>query len=122
MPEKVIISKELRVINIRSIGVVTVEDLKQSLSEIIKLKKESKFNRIFVDHQEATFLPTSVPAFNFGADISRLLIGTSIALVTSHRTEYDINFFRDVVNARGGNVHVFNSEAPALQWLSRQPE
>ena len=109
-------------INIKSIGVVTVEDLKKSLSEIIKLKNESHFNRIFVDHKEATLFPTSVPAFNFGADISRVLRGTSIALVTSQRTEYDINFFKDVVNAGGGNVHVFNSEIPALQWLARQPE
>ena len=122
MPEKVILSKELRAIKIKSMGAVTVEDLKQSLSEIIKLKKDSKFNRIIVDHKEATFLPASVPAFNFGADISRLLRGTSIALVTSQRTEEDIYFFKDVVNARGGNVHVFKSEIPALQWLAIQPE
>lgn len=122
MPEKVILNKKLRLINIKSMGVVTVEDLKQSLSEIIILKNESNFNRIFVDHKEATLLPRSVPTFNFGADISRILRGSSIALVTSQRTEYDINFFKNVVNAGGGNVHVFNSEIPALRWLARQPE
>ena len=120
MPEVVEINNEFQMIHIKSTGDLTVNDLKQSLSEIINIQKEKGFSRIFVDHIEATSFPSMVPAFNFGADIGRLLQGTLIALVTSKRTESDIKFFRDVANARGGNVQIFYSEKPAIQWLTGQ--
>jgi len=121
MPEEVSIKEDLQIIHIKSVNEVTVRDLKLTLSKILKFKEVKGFTRIFVDHSETTSFPSVVDAFNFGADISQLFKKTSIALVASKRTERDIEFFRDVVNARGGNVQIFYSEEPAIQWLTAQP-
>ena len=121
MPEKVYLNEGFQIICVKSVGLVSIEDLQQSLVDIKKLKERSKLNKIFVDHTEATSFPASVPAFNFGADISRLFRRTSIALVNSNHAKADINFFTEVVNARGGNAQIFNMEKHALEWLIAQP-
>jgi hypothetical protein len=121
MPEIVDINEEFQMIHVKSVGDVSDNDLKQTLSELIKLIKEKGYARIFVDHSKASSFPEAVPAFNFGAEVGRFLQGTSIALVTSKRTESDIAFFKDVASARGATVLIFYSEKPAIQWLSGQP-
>lgn len=118
MPEEVNINQEFKAIHIISTGKITTGDLKKSLSEIIKIQNETGFTRILVDHIKAISFPSAVDSFNFGADVGNLLKGTSIALITTNRSESDINFFKDVVNARSGTAHIFYSEKQALQWLS----
>lgn len=121
MPETVNINQEIKAIHIIATGKITTGDLKKSLSGIIKFQNETGFTRILVDHIKATSYPSSVDSFNFGAHVGHLFKGTSIALITNDQTEGDIHFFKEVANARGGTVHVFNSEEQALQWFSSEP-
>lgn len=120
MPEVVTIKEKFQLIRVKSVGDVTINDLKHSLSEIIKLKKESGFTRVLVDHRKATSLLPAVPTFNFGAEIGQLLQETSIALLVPKRLEDEVKLFRDAANARGGNVHIFNKKKSAIQWLTGQ--
>lgn len=75
MPEEVSINQEFKAIHIVSTGKLTIEDLKKTLSEIIKFQNETGFTRLLVDHKKAISYPSAVDSFNFGADVGHLFKG-----------------------------------------------
>ena len=85
MPEFVEYSSKLDIIHIKSFGIVTKEEIKQSFKEINALMEKMDNHKILVDHSEASSFPGNVEAFNFGSGIALTFKNAAIAIIHSEK-------------------------------------
>jgi hypothetical protein len=121
MPERVTIREDLQVIQIDSWGDVTMEDLKASFEEVLKISQERGLARVFVDATKQTSLPSTMPMFQFGSDLAREAPDLRFAVVRSPSLKEKTGFFETVVRNRGAQVNIFKTAEDALAWLMDEP-
>ncbi len=117
MPEEVTIRKDLEIIEVKSIGDITLEDFEKTLDSILRIRQTQGLTRVFVDTNMVTSYPSTYPVFEFGEHVADSLGGVKIAIVAVSGTRDQCRFFETVARNRGGNVSVFDSPAAALAWL-----
>ena len=118
MPEEVFINKELGIIEVRSCGIVTREDLSCVLEPIETLSKETGINKVLVDTSEEKQLPAILDLDDFGATIPTFL---KVALVVTEEqpTAKRATFVRNAASIRGVQIETFTSREDALEWLNQ---
>jgi hypothetical protein len=117
MPEAVELLHDGQIIHVRSYGEVTIDELRASLADVKRIREERGVNRLLVDASEETSLPSTMPVYDFGVDLSETLRGMTIALVKSPATTSALHFLESVVLNRGVALRTFESVEPALAWL-----
>jgi len=117
MPEKLTYSEKDQLITVLSTGVVTTDEVRHTIRELASISKEKNINKVIVDQLEATSFPINVPNFNLGSDAAYLLKGMKIAIIPSEAIKYNMEFFEQVAQARGGKIQVFESKDSAINWL-----
>ena len=109
MAEEVQISPCGMYILVRSSGHPSLDELKQTLSGIVKLNRDHKLNKVLVDSRSRSGQPSVFDIFK-GAEFLAETLGSKI--------EYDHKFFENVAVNRFASVAFFQNEDLALQWLS----
>ena len=118
MPEKVTVSEDLEIIRIESWGDITAVDLKGSLEAVIKIRQERGLTKVLVDATGDTSLPSTLPVFEFGAELAGGVRGMRFAIVANAKVREDLDFMETVVRNRGGQMKMFESTQDALAWLT----
>ena len=117
MPEKVTIREDLQIIHVDSYDDVSLEDLKGSLQTVLTLSQARGITRVLVDATRESSLPDTLPMFEFGSDLARIVGGLKFAVVRPPALKEDLNFLESVTRNRGAMVRIFSTEAEALGWL-----
>ena len=118
MPERVSILEDKGIILVESFGTISIDDIRNSLDQVIKLQIETGYKRILVDGSKETSMPETFPLFEFGEDLAKSLSGSQIAVITSLFTHNDLNFLETVIANRGGKIRLFEKLKDAYAWLA----
>ena len=118
MAEEVQISPCGMYILVRSSGHPSLDELKQTLSGIVKLNRDHKLNKVLVDSRSRSGQPSVFDIFK-GAEFLAETLGSEVRVaVLVDKIEYDHKFFENVAVNRFASVAFFQNEDLALQWLS----
>jgi hypothetical protein len=118
MPEEVFVNRDLGVIEVRSFGAVSREDLAGSVEQIETLSKETGFSKVLVDISEEEELPNVLDLDDFGGTIPGFL-KVAVVAVEGLPTAKKADFLRNVASVKGAQMELFTSRDEALEWLSR---
>ena len=116
MPDEIMINHSEGLIEIRSFGTVTKEDIEVSISEILRLQEEAGFSKVVVDTTKQTSMPRTFHIFDlfsaFPRDIRFALI------VDREQHSYrDIRFAETVSMNNNVSLRLFETREAALEWL-----
>jgi hypothetical protein len=116
MPETVTLNEELGIIEVRSYGIVSANDMASSIESVKKISKKTGIDRVLVDASDLQAMPDTVDIYDLANEFPRR---TWIAVVGSEdQTSFrDLVFGETVATNRGVYIRVFTSEADALKWL-----
>lgn len=117
MPEKVFVNKELGIIEVKSYGIVTPQDLSSVLDPIEALVKETGIYKVLVDTSEEKQLPNFLDLNSFGASIP---VSLKVALVVTEEqpTAGKAEFVSNVAHIKGVKIKTFISREDSLEWLN----
>ena len=118
MPEKVSHNKKLGIIEVRSYGVVSPEEIVSSVNLVEQIRTETGINKVLVDTLELKSFPSTMRIFDIVAQFPR---SVRIAVVTSDEqpTKDDVRFTVTAASNRGVSIREFTSQADALEWLKK---
>ena len=118
MPESVSVMEDKGIIQIRSWGHVTREDMRVTTQEIIAIHRRHGFTKIFVDMRKVAKLPSTVDLFDAAIN-SRKLAGGLLrtAVLVSEGVKADRHFAETVAVNRGSVERMFDTKQEALVWL-----
>ena len=121
MPDEVKVNEECGIIEIRSYGEVTKEDIAHSIAEVCRLNLEKGINKVVVDTTEQEQLPGTMGMYELFSLFPRDL---RVALVSEdlQPTARDIHFIETVAQNRGIKIRVFPSKEESLNWLGLRSE
>jgi hypothetical protein len=117
MPQQVTLSRDERYIHVESWGDVSLDDLVDSMKQLVDLSREKGLKRVFVNATRETSSPSSPEIFQFGKRVAKHLQYVKLAVVISKSLEEDLRFFESVSRNRGADVRIFDSSTDALKWL-----
>ena len=120
MPERVTILEDKGIILVESFGTISVEEIRSSLDQVIKIQQETGLKKLLVDGTKERSLPETFPLYEFSEDLAKSLRGTQIAVITSLFTHEDLSFMETVIANRGGQIKVFDDYDEAVIWLSER--
>jgi hypothetical protein len=117
MPEDIFVNKELGVIEIKSYGDVTEEELYNVLGEVELIVKEHGIQKVLVDTSEEKQLPAIIKLDHFGKGIPKSL---KVAILVSEKqpTVDKTKFVKNVASLKGTSITTFFSKEEAVEWLS----
>jgi hypothetical protein len=120
MPEVVTVREDLEIIEVRSYGETSKDELARSRKEVSDIMHEQGIRKVLVDARDLTTLPSTFPLFLFGksfaeADILRTMM---MAVVKSKKTTKDVTFIETVARNRGVDMRIFDSMDAAIDWLT----
>ena len=118
MPERVSVLEEKDIILVESYDEISVEDIRNSLAQVITIQRETGYVKILVDGSKETSMPETFPLYEFGEDLAKSLRGSQIAVIRSLFTHRDLEFLETVISNRGGQIRVFESVEEAYAWLT----
>ena len=114
MPETVAYLDNIDVIKVESFGKTTIDDWKNSLAQVIQIRKETKCSQVLVDARQQNKLLDTMELYEFG---SSLPSEYQFAVITSDNTLNDPYFLETVARNRGKPVQLFRTFKEALGWL-----
>jgi len=117
MPDSVKINLDLGLVEIRSFGIVTSENITASIRKAEEAFKLHGINKLLVDITEQDQMPSISGIFNIFANFPKHL---NLALYAKKNqiTEDDIHFGETVAVNRGINMKIFYSQPEAMAWLN----
>lgn len=118
MPEKVTVRDDLKVIYVESFGDVSIEDLKVSLQEVIKLRRVTGYNRVLVNASEETSLPSPFAVFQFASQLAESMRTLKIGVIRSKKLQEELRFLETVSRNRGAEIELFDTEESTVAWLN----
>lgn len=116
MPETITVDHETGLIEVRSFGVVTADDLRASVEEVRRLRDLHGIAEVLVDVSEERSLADAPAAFEIVRTMPRQM---KIAVIGSEQaaTSSDVRFIETVAANIGLQVKIFESKKKALRWL-----
>ena len=120
MPEQVTVRVEDQIIEVRSAGDVSAEQMKASLAEVVRLRNEQGIKRVLIDATDQTSLPPTMSIYEFAGQLSKLCRDIKFAVVGVSKLHNDITFMETVARNRGAYVRVFADSESALEWLAEE--
>ncbi len=117
MPEKVFVNKQLGIIEVKSYGIVTRENLSSVLESIEAIMKETGIYKVIVDTSEEKILPNMWDLDGFGASIPATL-KIAIVVIDEQPTARKTEFVKNVTSFNGVQIQTFASRQNSLEWLN----
>lgn len=118
MPDEFKINESLGIIEIRSSGIVSKEDIFNSIQKSRQAYAEIGISKIFVDTTKQEKMPGTVDLFNLFANFPREF---ALALLATKNqvTVEDILFAENVAVNRGVQMKIFYDSDKAVEWLKQ---
>jgi hypothetical protein len=116
MPDKVHVNREQKLIQVQSYGVVTRDDIAESIASIREIFDSEGINKVLVDTTGQEKMPNTIDTFELFAAFPRAF-RLALLIQQSQVTERDIAFAETVGFNRGVQVKIFHDKEPALRWL-----
>jgi hypothetical protein len=117
MPETVTVNEELGIVEIRSFGKVTREDLARTVDQVERVRREIGTDRVLVDLRGQESLPGTLDLFAFGAEVLPRTLRVAGLVCADQATIDDLRFGESVARNRGAELRLFDSFDEALAWL-----
>ena len=116
MPEEIKVDEERGIIEIRSFGKVSRQDIENSISTVTRINRERGINRILVDTTRQQSVPHTTNIYQLLSDFPHDL---RVALLADEAqpTFNDIGFLETVSKNRAIHISAFTSRDEALKWL-----
>lgn len=116
MPEKIRVDEDRGIIHVLSYGLVTKEEITESVTKINQIFDKEMINKILVDTTRQETMPSTIGIFDIFSTFSQEY-KLAMLIRESQATAADISFVETVVLNRGVQVKIFYEKKQALQWL-----
>ena len=116
MPDEITINKSEGIIEIRSYGLVTKEDIESSISEVIRIRESDGLYRVLVDATQQDSMPRTFNIFDIFSSFPRNIMCAIIVDKKQHNFP-DLRFAETVALNNNVLVRLFESREDALEWL-----
>jgi len=120
MPDKIRVNENLGIIEVKSLGEVSKDDIEQSIAKVREIYNERNIKKILVDTRRQETMPDTLDIFDLFSTFPREF-KLALLIVESQATAEDISFGETVGVNRGVLVKIFYDEEQALQWLETLP-
>lgn len=118
MPDIVTINKELSLIEVRSFGIVSADDIYGSLKKIKTAVIETGINKVIVDTTEQKQMPGAINIFQIFSTIPKDVEKFALLVGEGQSTADDLKFAENVAVNRGTFMKLFKSRDEAIEWLN----
>lgn len=117
MPEKITLNEQRGIIEVSSYGVVTKQEIMNTVDAALKITRGRGINKVLVDTREQTAMPDSSEIVEIFSDFPD---DFKVAMLVSEEqpTLKSIAFFETVAVNRFFKYRIFSSEEDALAWLN----
>jgi len=118
MPEKVTPNEAHGIIEVSSYGVVTKQDIMNTVDIALKVTREEGINKVLVDTRRQTVMPNSSEVTEMFSDFPD---DFKVAILVSEKkpTAKDVVFLETVAVNRFFKYQAFSSEEKALAWFNQ---
>ncbi len=118
MPDLLTINKDENIIEIKSYGVVSKNDIKESIAKIKQINNEIGINKVMVDTTKQESMPGTMGIFDIFTIFPR---DFKVAVLTNEGqlTSEDIHFIETIAHNRGIMIKEFSSIEDAKEWLHK---
>ena len=116
MPDKVFFNEDIGVIEVESYGVVTKNDIQESIRTILQIAQDKGINWLLVDTTRQETMPSTTGIYDIFSTFPRSL-KLALLVQPSQTTAEDIRFVETVGVNRGFSMQIFHSREEALKWL-----
>ncbi len=117
MPDLVSLLEKHQIIEIKSYGDVTINDLKTSLSLVNEIHENTGITKVLVDARDQKSLPSTSNIFEFGVQLPYKL-HFALVIDKDQKTGNDVHFLETVAFNRGFTINTFTSRITAIDWLN----
>lgn len=119
MPDKFQINEKLGLLEITSTGIVTADDIDDSIEKSKAAFEKLGINKLIVDTTKQEKMPGTVSIHRIFSNFPRNI---SLALVAERNqlTENDIIFGENVAVNRGVRMRIFYNREEAIKWLNEE--
>ena len=116
MPDKVQVNKDQKFILVQSYGVVTREDIAESIASVREIFDNEGINKVLVDTTGQEKMPNTIDTYELFAEFPRAF-RLALLIQQSQVTARDIAFVETVGFNRGVQMKIFHDKEQALRWL-----
>jgi hypothetical protein len=114
----------LQIVDVIHTGKVTAHELRESVSEFIRLEEEKGLNRFFIDATEMELASSLIdiydmPTKQFIEQKADRMGRVAIIPPSNPKTKEDVRFFETVCKNRGWMVNIFTNRETAVKWLAK---
>jgi len=118
MPDSIKINEKLKIIEVTSLGEVSIVDIASLFSKIEKILNDSGLFKILVDTREQISMPSTSDIFDLFSNFSSVF-RVAMLVKKNQMTIKDIQFVETIVQNRSKNVKMFDQKNIALEWLTK---
>ncbi len=120
MPSGIKANKDVGIIEVRSYGDVSLDDLRRQIPDVRRTSEDTGMRKVFVDTTDEESLPATFDLLDFMSKLPRELAYATYSR-TRHATHEDMKFAETVALNRGICVQHFVDRDTAIAWLLAQP-
>ena len=120
MPQEVIVKKKNGIIEIKSKGQVTFQDVTETLSTVKQINEETGFITVLDDAREETSTLETFEMFEFFSAMFPRFLQFAMLVDEETRTRQIRQFGETVAKNRGHCVKLFISKTEAINWLTKR--
>lgn len=117
MTETLSISPDETYIRVHSSGSPSLDEMQQTLAEILELSHEYGINAVLVDSRGRSGQPPLTDIYSGGETLAETLGSQIRVAVLVKKLLDDHTFFENVAVNRGADLAYFEDEDAALSWL-----
>ena len=119
MPSRIWADTDTGILEVRSFGEVTLDDLRSQIAEITRLAAETGIRKVLVDTLGEESLPSTFDFFDFMSNLPTDLVYAMYSNRTQ-QTHADMEFGETVALNRGIRIRHFSDRDSALSWILDQ--
>ena len=116
MPDKIRVNEELGIIEVQSYGMVSKEDIAESITQVRHIFDTKGLNKVLVDTTRQETMPSTVGIYDLFSTFPRKF-KLAMLIEESQATKKDISFAETVGSNRAVQVKIFHEKEQALHWL-----
>ncbi len=118
MAEEVTIREDLPIIQVDHQGELTKSELMDTLEAVDTINREKGISDVLINAVKLQKLPSITITYNFGSELVSKVMHMKFAIVMQPELREELEFLVNVIQNRGGQVQLFDSEEAALDWLT----
>lgn len=119
MPDEFKVNKKLGIIEIRSYGVETEEDIAGSVTSALEVYEKTGINKVIIDATQIKEVPGIIDTFKLFSSMPRQIVQAIVA-TKDQVNENELIFAETVAVNRGIGLKIFYDRQDALNWLKEQ--